>query len=46
MSPCSCSTGRAAIGPPSPAMVTGVPAISRCSVTIGGYSLPGGEAKQ
>src|SRR5262245_11757498 len=39
-------TGSAAIGPPSPLTVTHRPGASRCSVTIGGYSLPAGASKQ
>ena len=37
--------GQAAMTPPCPAIVTGWPAISRCSVAIGGYSLPGGDCE-
>ena len=34
------------IGPPSPSTVMDWPACNRCSVTIGGYSLPTGASKQ
>ena len=43
MSPCSCRMGRTVMLPPFPSIVTGLPGTMRCSLTIGGYSLPGSD---